>query len=195
MEEWGRVFRPSYSIVSRIHGISDAALSREDLFQEAQVAFWLAMDTYNPNKKTLFTTYAYKCMRNAVNEKLRATMASKRKPTAPTIPFDSGLLDSGEEFMGGDNMKIPLSSAAWQAAPVEEQCVRNEVLAYVYEILRTKFTPQEQNVFLALSQKQKTQNELASEMNCSQAKISMMFKFVRIQLLYELNLAGFTEIP
>ena len=50
-------------------------------------------------------------------------------------------------------------------------------------------------VFLALAQKQATQNELAQQMGCSQAKISMMFKFIRIRLFYELNQAGFTEMP
>ena len=55
------------SIISRIRNIPDAALSQDDLFQEAQLAFWLALDTYNPRKRTLFTTYAHKCMRNAVN--------------------------------------------------------------------------------------------------------------------------------
>lgn len=183
------------SIVSKIKNIPDAALSQEDLFQEAQVAFWLAMDTYNPRKKTLFTTYAHKCMRNAVNEKLRATTASKRKPLIPTIPFDSGLLDTGDEYMGGDNMEVPASSVVWQAPPVEDQCIQSEVLACVYKILRTQFTADEQHVFLALSQKQATQIELAQELNCSQAKISMMFKFVRIRLFYELNQAGFTEMP
>lgn len=183
------------SIVSRIRNIPDAALSQEDLFQEAQVAFWLAMDTYDPKKKVLFSTYAHKCMKNAVNEKLRSAMASKRKPTSPLIPFDSGFAESGEEYMGGDNMEIPLPAAAWQAAPVEEQCVRNEVLAYVDQLLSAQFTPTEQRVFLSLARKQATQNELARELNCSQAKISMMYKFVRIRIYYELQRAGFTEMP
>ena len=182
------------SIVSKIKNIPDAALSQEDLFQEAQVAFWLAMDTYNPRKKTLFTTYAHKCMRNAVNEKLRATTASKRKPVIPTIPFDSGFSESGDEFMGGDNMEVPVSSVVWQAPPVEDQCIQSEILACVYKILRTQFNATEQHVFLALSQKQATQNELARELNCSQAKISMLYKFVRIRLYYELTNAGFTEM-
>lgn len=184
-----------HSIVSRIRNIPDASIGQDDLFQEAQIAFWTAMETYNPRKKTLFTTYAHKCMRNAVNEKLRATNASKRKPIIPTIPFDSGVSESGDELLGGDNMEIPESSVVWQAPAVEDQCVRNEVLQYVYKLLRTRFTPEEQHVFLALSQKQATQNELAQEMNCSQAKISMMFKFIRIRLYYELNEAGFTEMP
>lgn len=183
------------SITSRIKNIPDVALSQEDLYQEAQVAFWLALDTYDPSKRTLFTTYAYKCMRNAVNEKLRATTATKRKPIIPTIPFDSGLSESGEEVMGGDNMEVPFSATVWQAPPVEDQCVQNEVLDCVYKILRTQFTPEEQHVFLSLSQKQATQNELAKELKCSQAKISMMFKFVRIRLYYELNQAGFAEMP
>ena len=183
------------SIISRIRNIPDAALSQDDLFQEAQLAFWLALDTYNPRKRTLFTTYAHKCMRNAVNEKLRATTASKRKPNTPSIPFDSGFSESGDEYVGGDNMEVPISSIACQAPPVEDQCMQNEVLNCAYKILRTQFTPEEQQVFLALAQKQATQNELAQQMGCSQAKISMMFKFIRIRLFYELNQAGFTEMP
>lgn len=183
------------SIISRIRNIPDAALSQEDLFQEAQIAFWLAMDTYNPRKRTLFTTYAHKCMRNAVNEKLRATTASKRKPNTPIIPFDSGFSDSGDEYMGGDNMEVPMTSIAWQAPPVEDQCMRKEVVDCVYKILKERFTPDEQRIFLALAKDQATQNELAKEMNCSQAKISMAYKLVRIRLFYELNQAGFTEMP
>lgn len=92
-------------------------------------------------------------------------------------------------------MEVPSSALVWQALPVEEQCAQNEVIECVYKILRAQFTPDEQHVFLSLSQKQATQNELAKELKCSQAKISMMFKFVRIRLYYELNQAGFAEMP
>lgn len=181
------------SVVSRIQNIQDSSIGREDLFQEAQIAFWVAYDNYDPEMNTLFTTYAHKCMRNAINEKLRSSIASKRRPQKAVIPYDSGESEYGDDIMGGDNMEIESSLGAAQPLPVEDQCSQNEVLGYVYKLLQTLFTKEEQHIFLALAQKNATQLELAKEMGCSQAKISMMYKFVRVRLQYELKKAGFSD--
>lgn len=183
------------SVISQVQCISDASISREDLFQEAQIAFWLAFDSYNPQKGTLFTTYAHKCMKNAINEKLRATAASKRRPVIPNISYDSTVTDYGDEFGGGDNMEIPPTALAWQDAPVEEQCIRRETVKFVYSLLDNLFSSNEKYIFLALSQKLATQLELSKELGCSQAKISTTYKGVRTRLFYELQEAGYTDIP
>lgn len=181
------------AIVSSVRNIQDPAISTDDLFQEAQIAFWDAFNTYDPTRDTLFTTYAYKFMQNAVKKLLRATSASKRKPPAPTIPYDSTVSDTGEEVMGGDNMQIPSQTLAHSGPLVEELCEQREVLDAVHMLLRKQFTPEERKVFLALSQSIATQNELAKELGCSQAKISMMYKFIKIRLNYELRQMGFSN--
>lgn len=196
-KEWDERKREDYleankkliqSVVSRIQVIPDPAIGQDDLIQEAQIAFWDAYDTYDPARHTLFTTYAHKCMKNAINERLRAANASKRRSPLQNIPYDTTISEYGEEVSGGDNMFV-----SDQDLSMDEICHQKDILDFIYFILRTKFTEQDRYVFLSLVQREKTQNELSKEFGCSQAKISMIYTFTRISLHYELKKAGYLD--
>jgi len=200
---WSRSQREAYleknipliiSTVSPIKHISDNALSQEDLFQEAQLAFWNAFDTYDPNRDTLFTTYAHKCMKNAVNEKLRTTTASKRRPKGPVIPYDSDVSEYGDDVVGGDNAEVSEEASASQSPPVEDQVILKDAIELVRKLLNTLFTEQERRIVLALGYEHLTQNEVAKELGCSQAKVSMTYKLARVRLNYELSKNGYADL-
>lgn len=181
------------ALTNDIHNISDPAISQDDLFQEAQMAFWKAYESYDPNRRTLFTTYAHKIMKNAVMKLLRASGASKRKPTVPPLPYDTAVIEGGTEVMGGDNMEITSSALGHTGPLVEDCCIQREEIDLVHTLLQQLFSEEERRIFLDLSQGLATQVELAKELKCSQAKISMTYRFVKIRLNYELQKAGYTS--
>lgn len=181
------------ALTNGVHNISDPAITQDDLFQEAQLAFWKAYESYDPSRGTLFTTYAHKIMKNAINKLLRASGASKRKPVLPPLPYDTAVIDGGSEVMGGDNMDIKSSPLAHTAPLVEDHCIQKEEIDLVHRLLNELFSKEERRIFLDLSQGLATQVELAKELKCSQAKISMNYRFVKIRLNYELQKAGYTH--
>lgn len=181
------------ALANEVRNISDPAISQDDLFQEAQLAFWKAYETYDPDRGTLFTTYAHKIMKNAVMKLLRASGASKRKPVVPPVPYDTTTIDSGSEIMGGDNMEIKSSALGHTGPLVEDHCIQREEIDLVHKLLHELFSEEEQRIFLDLSQGMATQVELAKELKCSQAKISMTYRFVKIRLNYELQKAGYSQ--
>lgn len=181
------------ALVNGVRNISDPAISTEDLFQEAQMAFWKAYESYDPERGALFTTYAYKIMKNAVTKLLRTSGASKRKPTQPTMPFDSVIMEDGSEFMGGDNQVVENSPLGHTGPLVEDHCIQKEEVELVLALLKRMFSKEEQRIFLDLSQGYATQVELAKELECSQAKISMTYRLVKIRLNYELQRLGYTH--
>jgi len=181
------------ALANEVRNISDPAISQDDLFQEAQLAFWKAYETYDPKRGTLFTTYAHKIMKNAVMKLLRASGASKRKPVMPPVPYDTTALNDGSEIMGGDNMNIKSSELGHSGPLVEDHCIQKEEIDLVHKLLHQLFSEEEQRIFLDLSQGMATQVELANKLKCSQAKISMTYRFVKIRLNYELQKAGYSQ--
>lgn len=179
------------SLVSGYTNITDPAIDMADLFQVASMAFFQAYDTYDPGRGTKFSTYAYRCMQNEVNQQFRRSNAGKRKRPLNVVPFDTVQQRDGTEQMGGDNMVVPESEFAHPGLPIEELLYQQEIVEYVHKLLHELFTEEDRKVFLALAQGLRTQKELATELGCSQAKISMTYSFMRIQLNYELRQAGY----
>jgi len=163
----------------------------DDLKQEAEIAYWIALGNYDPNRGVRFSTYVYKCMSNAINELYRIADADKRRPkNASLVPYDSIIDNDGEERMGGDN-EDGRSLSAMKSLSVEDSCIQKEMIDAIYKILNEVFSEEERFIFLSLAKKEFTQMELAKMMHCSQAKISMLNNNIRIRLLCELELMGF----
>lgn len=201
-KEWPQDLRDAFfekskpqirSLVSGYKNIPDPAIELDDLFQVASIAFYQAYDSYIPARGAKFMTYAYRCMQNEMNQQFRKTNASKRRPPFNVIPYDTVQQRDGTEQMGGDNMVISETELANPSLPTDELLYRKEMVEYVHKLLTKLFDEGDRKIFLALSQKLKTQKELAAELGCSQAKISMTYTFMRIQLNYELRQAGFEE--
>ena len=171
--------------------LPSASVDLEDLKQEAEIAYWIALGNYDPTRGVRFSTYSYKCMSNAINELYRIADADKRRPkNASFVPFDSVVDSDGEERMGGDNEEVK-SLSAMKALSVEDSCIQGELITAIYKILDEVFSEEERFIFLSLATKEFTQVELSKMMHCSQAKISMLNNSIRLRLLYELELLGF----
>lgn len=175
------------SAVNRFH-VSDPAISKEDLIQEAQIAFWHAYDTYNPNKEMAFTSYAYDLMKKHLLYRVRDYNAKKRKPPQPLLSLDSAMDE--DSYSGYDSLNIPDTIADLDANPTEDDAIHKEIASVIYKLLE-HYDKDSRFVFLNLALKTKTQKELAEEMHCSQGKISMMYALVRVQLRYDLSKLGY----
>lgn len=173
------------------NNLPNVSVDIDDLKQEAKIAYWTALNTYDSKKGVRFSTYAYKCMSNAINELYRIAGADKRAPkNVSFVPFDSIIDSDGEERMGGEN-EDGKSLSAIKSLSVEDSCIQEELISTIYKILNEAFSEEERFIFLSLARKDFTQVELSKMMHCSQAKISMLNNDIRIRLLYELSLMGF----
>ena len=86
--------------------LPSASVDLEDLKQEAEIAYWIALGNYDPTRGVRFSTYSYKCMSNAINELYRIADADKRRPkNASFVPFDSVVDSDGEARMGGNRFR------------------------------------------------------------------------------------------
>ncbi len=59
----------------------------EDLFQEAMVGLYSAVNGYSPGNGANFKTYAYRCMRNAVIDAVKKNTAAKNKALNNSVPI------------------------------------------------------------------------------------------------------------
>lgn len=59
----------------------------EDLFQEAMVGLYSAINTYSAGNGANFKTYAYRCMRNAVIDAVKKNTAAKNKALNCSVPM------------------------------------------------------------------------------------------------------------
>ena len=182
------------SLVNQCGNSQDPAVSREDMAQEARIAFLTSLDTYDNTRGVRFSTFCYKNMKNAINMVHRLTNAAKRKPIRPPIPFDTILDEDGNSQNSGENSLLDEESQpSYHKDSVEALCVKKEIVDTIYQMLNTIFTPTEKEIFLSLSLKRKTQAELAAQYNCSQAKVSTAYKNIRISLQCELRSRGYDD--
>lgn len=59
----------------------------EDLYQEAMVGLYSAIGSYSSANGASFTTYAYRCMRNAVLDAVKKNAAAKNKALNSYVPI------------------------------------------------------------------------------------------------------------
>lgn len=159
---------PTYRILSG----KDAAWGVEDYMQVASIAFLKAMDTYSPTEGCRFTTYAGYVIKRDLKDIRRKIYAEKRK--RPEEAWEQEHFYE-EEQEGG---KTGEGSERGFFNPVEEAVLRKDFYREVAEMLKN-FSEKEQRIFWLLSQKIRTQTELAKEYGCSQSNISLEYRRVR----------------
>lgn len=177
------------SLVSKFANLQDASMDREDLYQIAREAFWRAFSTYDPEKGTRFTTYARYLMKNDVYDTLRISRAKKRVPEVASVSYESLIIKDGDQSPGEERRKILNVS---YNSPVEKKIEGREILAAISQLLEG-YAKKSQYIFLNLALKIKTQQELAKELDCSQANISMQYKIIKCTLCYDLTRMGFSN--
>lgn len=169
---------------------SKIGYDNEDLFQEASLAFWGAFDVYNPESEASFCTYLHIVMDNAIKEILRKQNAIKRYIDATAVSYDAVQQSKDDDdYISGEN-KITIGLAP-ATESVEDVCIKSELIDLINRIMDNSFTQEEKTIFLALSGRHKTQIELASQLGCSQSKISMTYNFAKIKLQQKLKELGY----
>lgn len=70
----------------------------EDLFQEAMVGLYSAVNNFSSANGANFTTYAYKCMRNAVLDAVKKNTGAKNRALNNFVP----IVEIADEFSPSD---------------------------------------------------------------------------------------------
>lgn len=178
-----------WHLVSRFSNIlRDPACSFEDLIQEASITFFIAMDRYDITRGTPFGSFAKQMINNTLNQIYRSSRSNKRITAIHTTPFESNTDENGQEYMGADNMDIARTITDYNVS-VEDNVVKKDEVARAIRLVQRNFPPEATHIFVSLSLKLRTQVELAAELDCSQAKISLTYnkikKFLRNVLSQE----------
>jgi len=74
---------------------SNIGLDKNDLSQEAMLAFSSAIQTFDTNKETIFFTYAKSCVEKRMISLLIKNKALKHKYLNESLPFETGDEESG----------------------------------------------------------------------------------------------------
>lgn len=76
----------------------------EDLYQEGMVGLYSAIGSYDLSSSTNFTTYAYKCIRNAVLDAVKKSLGAKHAALNNFVPIveiadESAIFDPEDELI------------------------------------------------------------------------------------------------
>lgn len=177
-EEKERLAEENINVVYHVaKGFSNTVLDMDELISVALLGYAKALDSYRTDKNTKFATYAINCIRNEILYILKKEMKHRihNESMNKVISVDKN----------GNNLQLEdilLSMEDKKNQGLEAQLVTNEKNEKVKEIIYTELTERERYVlchrFELYGYKQKTQSELAVEMNMSQANISKIEKNV-----------------
>lgn len=101
-------------IVRRSAALCGCEADREDLEQEGLIGLVAAIDSYDPCKGVLFSTYAYTCINNSIYSAVRAASRLKHQPLNSSLPLSDESVVSSVP---------PVQSAEDQAISNEDFCV------------------------------------------------------------------------
>lgn len=68
-------------------GFFISGFTREDLYQEAMVGLYSAIGGYDTTSSVSFSTYAYRCIRNAVIDAMKKSLGAKYKALNDFVPI------------------------------------------------------------------------------------------------------------
>lgn len=187
-QTWSREMKEAYlespTIRRLLHKLlksfssTDAAIGREDLRQEAKLAIWRALGTYDPSKGARLTTFLHQSARNAMAMAVRPKRAQRRTPLEAVISLDLA-----------EAPAIP----AKETTSMLGRASQREIVDVVFAILRNKCTPLEREIFLMLAKRETTQTALAKTLGCSQGKVSVAYRKIKERLREELALLDIDE--
>lgn len=107
---------------------TDAGIEKEDMIQEAMLAFLGAVYSFSDAKGCSFRTYTSRCMRNRIVSLLRSLSSKKRVPSFMTVSIE-------------ENPDLI-------AAPSPEESVMTEDAAeLIYSVMSQSLTDKEKQVF------------------------------------------------
>lgn len=179
-EEKNELAAEHYKLIYKVATkFASTSLDYEELYGEAQVGFVNALNTYNPNKNTKFTTYAFVCMEKQLLSYLRGeTKRAKLKVTSldemQTVKNNGNAISQSDVLfykeMVYEGKDLNCIESGYQKTELEEYLKKefgkmDEVYA---KILIYRFG--------LFSSPEYTQAEIAEFLNTSQSNISKMEK-------------------
>lgn len=147
--------------------------SREDAYQIGSIGLMKAAHSFNPEKNTLFSTYAMTCITNELRMAIRHINVSN--PFGRICSYDAPLTNSdGESFTLID--MIPSN----EEQPVE-RCIRRETLLRVLAFLKNMKDPDAYRI-ISMVVKNCRQDEIAAVLGITQSAVSRKIRKIRSAL-------------
>lgn len=177
-EEKARLAKENINIIYYVvKNFSNSVLDDDEKISAAFLGYAKALDTYRTDKDTKFSTYAVNCVRNEVSyaSKKEKRHRMNNESMSKVISVDKN----------GNNLQLEdilLDVEDEQNQGLESQLMTSEKNEKIKEIIYAHLNDRERYVlfhrFELYGYKSKTQSELASEMEMSQANISKIEKSV-----------------
>lgn len=142
---------------------------KEDLYQEAYTALWIAFEKYDETKNYAFSTLATHCIENAFNIIIKARNRQKRKGDTDRIFLDKKVSDGEKENTDAYNLLIKDN--------FENEFLENKLLSEIYNQLDER----EKLYLLVLTDEIKAV-KLAEHLGVSRAAISKNIKKFKIKI-------------
>lgn len=143
-----------------ISKFSDCGIDRDDLFQEATLALFSAIKTFDSDKAS-FATFAPICIGRAINDVVRATNAKRRVPERMLTPLDEIVLTD-------------------EASP-ETILIEKENYHRLAANIKLDLSPLEYNVLCAFLA-DKSYADIASELNITTKSVDNTLRRIRKKL-------------
>lgn len=178
VEEKNKLAEDNINVVYHVaKGFSNTGIDSEELVSIGLLGYAKALESYRTNRNTKFSTYAINCIKNEILYILK----KEKKHRMHNISLNKVL---STDKNGNDLQleEILLNMSDVEQGGLEAQLLdaeKNERIKYVIE---NQLNERERYVichrYELFGMKQKTQSELANEMNMSQANISKIEKNV-----------------
>ncbi len=149
---------------------------QEDLISIGTIGLIKAVDSYKPQKSTKLGTYAARCIENEILMHLRTN-----KKTALDVSLNEVL---GVDKDGGEMTLLDILPN--DEKEIIDQVKTSDQIKKLYEYFKI-LNPREQEILIYRyglnNQKEKTQKEIANELNISRSYVSRLEKRALIKLL------------
>lgn len=149
---------------------------QEDLISIGTIGLIKAVDSYKPQKSTKLGTYAARCIENEILMHLRTN-----KKTALDVSLNEVL---GVDKDGGEMTLLDILPN--DEKEIIDQVETSDQIKKLYEYFKI-LNPREQEILIYRyglnNQKEKTQKEIANELNISRSYVSRLEKRALIKLL------------
>lgn len=143
-------------------GLSTTVLAQDDLMQEAMLTLLGCTESYRPEKKAAFRTYASVCIKNRLRSLLRAAGAGKNAQPGDQIPFEE------------------IDAAAIGTDP-EDLLIEEESASRLLRLIRTESSAKEREV-LRLFLNGNSYAEIAAALGISEKSVGNALQRVRAKI-------------
>lgn len=161
----------------------------DDLYQEAALGFFKGIQTYNPNRNSKLTTYAFACGKNQVKMYLRKAGAKSRTGTVISLDATMGGNEDGDTLMNRDLERIDPTR---EVPSFEEQIHTRTIFMAAMDIVRREMS-RNQQIVIRRFMEGVPQSQTAKELHTSQSEISKLYKTSICELRLKMEERGLVD--